>query len=66
MYSDNSSISISGLSKRATVPSITSPRLCGGMLVAIPTAIPSAPLTKRLGYLAGSTTGCIKVSSKLG
>lgn len=38
-----------GISIRATVASITSPRLCGGMDVAIPTAIPSEPFTRRLG-----------------
>ena len=31
--------------------SITSPRLCGGMLVAMPTAMPPAPLTSRFGNL---------------
>ncbi len=41
----------------ATQASITSPRLCGGMLVAMPTAMPPAPLTSRLGKRAGSTTG---------
>ena len=43
-----------------------SAKLCGGMFVAIPTAIPSEPLTKMLGILDGRTTGCISVSSKLG
>jgi len=33
------------------------------MLVAIPTAIPPAPLTKRLGYCAGKTVGSFSVSS---
>ena len=37
--------------------SITSPRLCGGMLVAMPTAMPPAPLTSRLGKRAGRTDG---------
>ena len=46
--------------------SITSVRLCGGILVAIPTAIPEAPFTRRLGYLDGSTVGSFSVSSKLG
>ena len=45
---------------------ITSLRLCGGILVAIPTAIPDVPFTRRLGYLEGSTTGSFSVSSKLG
>ena len=37
-----------------------------GALVAIPTAIPVVPFTKRLGYRAGNTTGSFSVSSKLG
>ena len=45
------------------VPSITSERLCGGILVAIPTAIPDAPLTSRLGILVGSTVGSFSESS---
>ncbi len=36
---------------------ITSPRLCGIMFVAIPTAIPDVPLTSRFGNAAGSTCG---------
>ena len=32
---------------------MTSTRLCGGMFVAIPTAIPLAPLTSRFGRAAG-------------
>ena len=43
--------------------SITSPRLCGGMLVAMPTAMPPEPLTSRFGNLAGSTTGSFSVPS---
>ena len=39
---------------------------CGGIFVAIPTAIPLVPLTKRLGYLDGSTDGSFSVSSKFG
>ncbi len=41
----------------ATAASHTSERLCGGMLVAIPTAIPVEPLIKSCGTLAGSTIG---------
>ena len=41
----------------------TSPRLCGGMLVAMPTAMPVAPLTRRFGIRAGSTTGSVFVPS---
>ena len=47
----------SGWSIRWIVASITSPRLCGGMFVAIPTAMPWLPLTSRLGKRAGSTVG---------
>src|ERR671914_680964 len=36
---------MSGLSIAAITPSITSPRLCGGMFVAMPTAIPAEPFT---------------------
>ena len=42
---------------------ITSVRLWGGMFVAIPTAIPAAPLTRRFGTLAGRTTGSCSDSS---
>ena len=56
----------SGWSSMYTTPSITSPMLCGGMLVAMPTAMPPEPLTSRLGKREGSTSGCISVSSKLG
>ena len=45
------------LSINATVPSIISPKLCGGIFVAIPTAIPVDPLTNKFGNLAGKTTG---------
>ena len=43
--------------------SMTSPRLCGGMLVAMPTAMPPEPFTSRLGNLAGSTTGSLSEAS---
>ena len=36
---------------------MTSPRLWGGMLVAMPTAMPWLPLTSRFGKRAGSTVG---------
>ena len=49
-----------------TTPSITSPRLCGGMLVAMPTAMPVEPLTSRFGNGAGNTVGSVVVSSKFG
>ena len=39
----------SGLAINAQQASISSPRLCGGMLVAMPTAMPPAPLASRFG-----------------
>ena len=48
-----------------TAPMI-SRRLCGGMFVAIPTAIPDVPFTRRFGNLAGRTVGSFSVSSKFG
>ena len=49
----------SGWSMRWTVASITSPRLWGGMLVAMPTAMPWLPLTSRFGNRAGSASGSV-------
>ena len=43
--------------------SITSPRLCGNMFVAIPTAIPPAPFTSKFGYFDGRTIGSLSLSS---
>ena len=40
-------IDTSGFSIIFTTPSMTSPRLCGGMFVAMPTAMPEEPLTSR-------------------
>ena len=45
------------LSINALIASTTSSKLCGGILVAIPTAIPSDPMRSKLGSLAGSTLG---------
>ncbi|CAB4941915.1 unannotated protein [freshwater metagenome] len=47
----------SGLSKAHCTALHISRRLCGGMLVAIPTAIPAEPLTNKFGKRLGSTTG---------
>ena len=38
-------------------------RLCGGMLVAMPTAMPWLPFTSRLGKRVGSTSGSSMLSS---
>ena len=59
----NSSIVISGLSIICNTPSITSVKLCGGIFVAIPTAIPEEPFTKRFGILDGNTVGSFNDSS---
>ena len=42
---------------------MTSVKLCGGIFVAIPTAIPEAPFTKRLGKREGKTSGSLSVPS---
>ena len=43
----------------------TSRRLCGGTLVAMPTAIPEEPFTRRLGILLGRMDGSFNEPSKL-
>ena len=55
--SRSSSSDASKLSRYQATPSATSRRLCGGILVAMPTAMPSDPLMSRLGNRLGSTTG---------
>ncbi len=59
----SSSTVASGLSITWIIPSTVSPRLCGGMLVAMPTAIPVEPLIRRFGRSAGRTEGSFKESS---
>ena len=61
-----SSVVQSGSSIMHTTPSMTSPRLWGGMFVAMPTAMPAEPFTSRFGKRLGMTAGCISVSSKFG
>ena len=56
---------ILGSSIYATTPSITSPKLCGGIFVATPTAIPEVPFTSKFGKRPGITSGSLSVSSKL-
>ena len=53
----------SGLSISWTIASTISPSRCGGMFVAIPTAIPAEPLTSRFGNRDGSTVGSLRDSS---
>ena len=45
------------------MPSQSSPRLCGGMFVAMPTAMPDEPFRRRFGSFAGRTVGSFSVSS---
>ncbi len=52
-----------GLSISWTTASTTSGRRCGGMFVAIPTAIPAEPFTRRFGKRDGSTDGSFRDSS---
>ena len=59
----SSSSGVPGSAISLKVASITSPRLWGGMLVAMPTAMPVAPLIRRLGTRDGSTTGSVLVPS---
>ena len=47
----------SGFSISRIAASMISFRLCGGMFVAMPTAMPLAPLTSRFGIASGRTTG---------
>ena len=54
---------MSGLAIIAKHALITSVILCGGMLVAIPTAIPLEPLISKLGILVGKTAGICSVPS---
>ena len=63
IYFIKSFILRSGFLLSAITASITSDKLWGGILVAIPTAIPEDPFTNKFGTLVGSTTGSISVSS---
>ena len=47
----------SGCSSAQKTPSDISRKLCGGMFVAIPTAIPALPLTSKFGKRLGNTSG---------
>ena len=58
-----SSIDNLGLLIKLIHPFNTSFKLCGGIFVAMPTAIPEEPLTKRLGIFVGSTSGISSLPS---
>ena len=59
----SSSSVVDGLFRIATHPSITSDKLCGGILVAMPTAIPPAPFIRRFGNFEGRTVGSLSEPS---
>jgi len=63
MAASRSGIDACGCSIDQMTASTTSRRLCGGMFVAMPTAMPDEPLMRRLGMRAGRTTGSLSVSS---
>ena len=63
MSASRSSSCISGSFRYA---SMTSPRLCVGIFVAIPTAIPVEPLTRIFGTWNGRKVGSVSVPSKFG
>ena len=59
----SSSTVVSGFASSVRQASITSPRLCGGMLVAMPTAMPEEPFTSRFGKRAGRISGSCSLPS---
>ena len=44
------------------IPSINSARLCGGIFVVMPTAMPVEPFISSVGRAEGRTTGSVVVS----
>ena len=61
---NNSLTSSSGFSMRAIRALTISVRFCGGIFVAMPTAIPSDPFTSKAGNVVGRTVGSFIDSSK--
>ena len=66
MWRSRSAVVALGSAIRARAASHTSPALCGGMEVAMPTAMPAAPLASRLGKPPGSTTGSLFLAVVVG
>ena len=56
----------SGLSIRCSAASHSSATLCGGIEVAMPTAMPCAPLASRFGKPPGITTGSLRLAVVIG
>ena len=46
----------------AQAPSMISSKLCGGMLVVMPTAMPVEPFINKFGNAAGRTDGSVVLS----
>ena len=63
MIDINSSSVVFGFSIILIRPSQTSVKLCGGIFVAIPTAIPDEPLINNCGIFDGNTVGSCNLSS---
>ena len=57
-----SSTDAAGSSINKQTASIISCKLCGGIFVAIPTAIPVEPFINKPGRLAGNTVGSVVLS----
>ena len=62
----NCSSVVFGSSINFIIPFITSVKLCGGIFVAIPTAIPEEPFINSVGIFEGNTAGSWSLSSKFG
>ena len=62
-FSISSSSVARGLRASSVSASMVSPMLCGGMFVAMPTAMPDEPFTSRFGNRVGRTIGSLRVSS---
>ena len=66
IYLSNSAVVIFGSSIKAIVALIASDKLCVGISVEIPTAIPVVPFTSKFGNLHGRVVGSSLLSSKFG
>ena len=62
-YFSNVFVRAFGVAIRCSAASQSSAALCGGIDVAMPTAMPCEPLASRLGNAPGSTTGSLSEPS---
>ena len=63
MCASRSIVDASGCAIRCSAAAHTSPALCGGIEVAMPTAMPAAPLASRFGNAEGRITGSVSTPS---